>query len=222
MPQAYVEKLAKKHKMTVAAAEKHWSAAKKSAAKEGHEEDFAYVTGIFKKMMGEGAPTPNKNKPVRSTYWKAGMSSARLEADSKAKGDTFHSPKSGPFSLSNNPYAGDKEASAEFMDGYKAYHNTNESARDKVAKAVILVQEAKVQKKLKALKASTFMEFLINEAADNPGVGDFVKFDHDGEKVEGKIARIGKNDAGKKFYTTRIVDGSSKGKVVSVDAAKCS
>lgn len=55
MPTAYVKKLAKKHGMSVGKAEGRWEAAKKQAAKQGHEEDFAYVTGIFKKMMGESA-----------------------------------------------------------------------------------------------------------------------------------------------------------------------
>lgn len=55
MPQPYVQKMAKKHGVTVDKAEQKWAAAKKAAAAEGHGEDFAYVTGIFKKMMGETA-----------------------------------------------------------------------------------------------------------------------------------------------------------------------
>ncbi len=207
MPQAYVKELAKKHNISISAAEDHWNMAKKAAEKEGHGEDYAYVTGIFKKMMGESVTT------------------------------------------------------------------IKESAKDKVLRAVILVQEAKVQQKLRELKASSFKEFLINEAgpfsygskkpksahakevdkkvkdyvnqhnkdfeikddmvgvakktkvkesADNPGIGDFIKFDHNGDKVEGKVSRIGKDADGKKFYTTRIVAGPQKGKVVSVPADKCS
>ena len=53
MPTASVKKLAKKHGMSVGKAEGHWEAAKKRAAKQGHAEDFDYVTAIFKTMMGE-------------------------------------------------------------------------------------------------------------------------------------------------------------------------
>ena len=53
MPQAYVKKLANKHNISVATAEKKWEQAKKSAKKQGHAEDYDYITGIFKKMMHE-------------------------------------------------------------------------------------------------------------------------------------------------------------------------
>lgn len=53
MPQAFVQKLAKQHHMSVAEAEKKWNAAKEDAAKEGKAENYAYITQIFKSRMGE-------------------------------------------------------------------------------------------------------------------------------------------------------------------------
>lgn len=53
MPTAYVKKVASKHGTTVEKTEGKWKAAKKAAAKEGHKDNYAYVTGIFKKMAHE-------------------------------------------------------------------------------------------------------------------------------------------------------------------------
>jgi len=57
MPNSYVTKLADKHGMSVDKAEEHWSKAKDRAAAEGKGDDYAYITGIFKRMMGETAVT---------------------------------------------------------------------------------------------------------------------------------------------------------------------
>lgn len=59
MPTGYVKKLAKKHGVSASTAEKHWGLAKAAAKKEGHGEDYGYVTSIFKNMMHEqvGIPT---------------------------------------------------------------------------------------------------------------------------------------------------------------------
>ncbi len=59
MPTAYVKKLGKKHGVSSATAEKHWANAKVAAKKEGHSEDYAYVTSIFKNMMHEHAYIPS-------------------------------------------------------------------------------------------------------------------------------------------------------------------
>ena len=53
MPTPYVKKLAKKHHTSVGKSEKEWSQAKAVAKKEGKGENFAYITSIYKKMMGE-------------------------------------------------------------------------------------------------------------------------------------------------------------------------
>lgn len=52
---AYVRKLALKKGISVEKAEARWDKAKAQAEKQGRKEDWAYVTGIFKKMMGESA-----------------------------------------------------------------------------------------------------------------------------------------------------------------------
>ena len=57
MPTPYVEKLAKKHGMSVDEAESEWKKAKKDAADSGHSDDYAYITQIFKSRMGETAMT---------------------------------------------------------------------------------------------------------------------------------------------------------------------
>lgn len=54
MPTAYVKQLADKHGVPISTAEERWALAKKQAKKQGHAEEYDYVTGIFKKMMGEG------------------------------------------------------------------------------------------------------------------------------------------------------------------------
>lgn len=53
MPTPYIKKLAKKHHTSVGKSEGRWEKAKQQTAKQGHSEDFAYITGIYKKMMGE-------------------------------------------------------------------------------------------------------------------------------------------------------------------------
>lgn len=59
MPTAYIKKLATKDKSIKGKAldtkelERRWNKAKKIAAEEGHSEEWDYITGIFKKMVGE-------------------------------------------------------------------------------------------------------------------------------------------------------------------------
>jgi hypothetical protein len=53
MPTSYVRQQAKKHGISVDKSEKNWDKAKAIASKKGKEDDFAYVTGIYKKIMGE-------------------------------------------------------------------------------------------------------------------------------------------------------------------------
>lgn len=55
MPTGYVKKLAKKHHTSVGKSESVWEEAKQQAAKAGKSENFAYITSIYKKMMGEDA-----------------------------------------------------------------------------------------------------------------------------------------------------------------------
>jgi len=61
MPTPYVRKMAKKHHKTTAEVEKMWDDAKRSAEHAGHKDDYAYVTGVLKKMLGEGAFTDASN-----------------------------------------------------------------------------------------------------------------------------------------------------------------
>lgn len=70
MPTPYVRKLAKKHGVSTSTAEKHWAKAKAAAKKEGHDEDYAYVTGIFKNMMHESAFIPTLKDLTRGMTFK--------------------------------------------------------------------------------------------------------------------------------------------------------
>lgn len=53
MPLNLVKAAAKKHNISVDKAEKTWKKAKAAAADQGHKEDYAYINGVFQKMLGE-------------------------------------------------------------------------------------------------------------------------------------------------------------------------
>jgi hypothetical protein len=53
MPTAYIQQLAKTHHISTSKSEKRWNLAKKQASKQGHPEEYGYITNIYKKMMGE-------------------------------------------------------------------------------------------------------------------------------------------------------------------------
>ena len=51
MPNNYIQSLSKKHNVSVDQLEKIWDDSKKAAEKEGHKDDYDYITAIFKKMI---------------------------------------------------------------------------------------------------------------------------------------------------------------------------
>lgn len=51
MPTAYIKKVSKETGKSVASLEKKWDAAIAKAKEEGHAENYAYITGIFKNMI---------------------------------------------------------------------------------------------------------------------------------------------------------------------------
>lgn len=53
MPISYVKKTAKKHHISTAKAEHKWNKAKAIAKSQGKEDNYALITGIYKKMIGE-------------------------------------------------------------------------------------------------------------------------------------------------------------------------
>lgn len=55
MPTPYVKKLADKHGVPVSQVEKKWDKAKKIAEDEGHKDNWAYITGVVKRMMNESS-----------------------------------------------------------------------------------------------------------------------------------------------------------------------
>lgn len=57
MPTAFIKKLAKEGKGSAKSLEKKWDEAKARAKEEGRGDDYAYITGIFKRMAGVTAST---------------------------------------------------------------------------------------------------------------------------------------------------------------------
>ena len=53
MPTEYIRKMAEKHGKSLKEAELMWETARKQAEKEGHADNYAYITAIFKNMIGE-------------------------------------------------------------------------------------------------------------------------------------------------------------------------
>lgn len=53
MPNAYIQKLAGKGKHSEDELERRWKKAKGLAADRGEGDNYAYITGIFKRMVGE-------------------------------------------------------------------------------------------------------------------------------------------------------------------------
>ncbi len=53
IPLPYVRQLSKKHNRSTRAGEAKWAEAKAAAEKQGHGDDYGYITAIFKKMMHE-------------------------------------------------------------------------------------------------------------------------------------------------------------------------
>ena len=51
MPTPYIKKLAKEKGVSIRSLESKWDEAKSQAAKEGHKDDYPYITSIFKKMV---------------------------------------------------------------------------------------------------------------------------------------------------------------------------
>jgi hypothetical protein len=50
MPNNYLKKLAKDKSRNIVELEKDWERAKELAKEQGHEDDFGYITAIFKKV----------------------------------------------------------------------------------------------------------------------------------------------------------------------------
>lgn len=53
MPTSYIKKTAKKHHISTSKAEVKWNKAKAIAKKQGQADNYALITGIYKKMIGE-------------------------------------------------------------------------------------------------------------------------------------------------------------------------
>jgi hypothetical protein len=78
MPTPYIQKLAKEGHGSVQHLEKKWDEAKSKAAEQGHAEDYALVTTIFKKLVNASVI---KNGQLAFKI----QAKARLQADKASK-----------------------------------------------------------------------------------------------------------------------------------------
>lgn len=107
MPTAYVRTLAEKGKGTVQELEHKWDRAVDLAADQGHAEDYAYITGIFNRMIGKKKKSAAVQELVNyDTTGRMGMSAqrfpghggllygglSRLSSDQGEKGGSSQSP----------------------------------------------------------------------------------------------------------------------------------
>jgi hypothetical protein len=123
MPTGYVKKLSKKHGVSTSTGEKHWALAKAAAKKEGHGEDYGYVTSIFKKMMHEQIRIPTLKDLIDGMSFKhylvaeADMETPQMRERSEAYKHLERFPQFGelPFKARREL---EKEA-AELVDGYE-------------------------------------------------------------------------------------------------------
>ncbi len=82
MPTEYVKKLAEEHHMSLEEAERRWDEAKEKAKEEGTSRDYyAYVTAIFKSMMGETKEQASKGgqakRPTSKGHGAKGRAAAK-------------------------------------------------------------------------------------------------------------------------------------------------
>jgi hypothetical protein len=65
MPTPYVKKLAKEKGKSVEEVERLWNEAKAQAEKAGHKDDYPYITGILKKMVGASTVSASTKTQVK-------------------------------------------------------------------------------------------------------------------------------------------------------------
>ena len=84
MPSNVVQSFATKTGKSVSEVEKLWDKAKKSAADQGRAEDYAYITGILKNMLGLGEKT---ERVTLKQFLESKKSFNELYEDAQVSGD---------------------------------------------------------------------------------------------------------------------------------------
>ncbi len=135
MPTGYVKKLSKKHGVSTSTGEKHWSMAKAAAKKQGHGEDYGYITSIFKNMMHENCFIPTLKDLTNGMTFKYFLVA---EADAEMPPAKEHSftykhladrfPQFNELSFKNRREL-EKEA-AELLDGYDSLDQEEKDSVD--------------------------------------------------------------------------------------------
>lgn len=85
MPSNVVKSFADKTGKSVSEVESLWDKAKKSAAEQGHAEDYDYITGILKNMLGLGEMT--ERKITLENFLKSDKSFDQFYEDAQVSGE---------------------------------------------------------------------------------------------------------------------------------------
>lgn len=94
MPTPYIKKVAKKHHASVQSTEEKWAKAKRIASQEGKAGNYAYVTGVFKKMSNESSLPTFKSflmveADVESSSGQAMQLTPNVDSDDETNGDVM-------------------------------------------------------------------------------------------------------------------------------------
>lgn len=149
MPAPYVKKLAKKHNMSVSAAEKKWDKAKEQAADQGHEDDYGYITSIFKNMMGESLEEAADPYPQRYYVKFQSLDAAREAHNSMS---SKHARGLEPSAFSTLDRDNGITLTVKNQEGYQNMKQIIDNYRGKIEQ----INES----------ITTFKQFLINESKE--------------------------------------------------------
>lgn len=134
MPTGYVRKLAKKHGVSTSTAEKHWSMAKAAAKKEGHDEDYGYVTSIFKNMMHEKCFIPtlkDLTQGLTFKYFLIAEADEAIEATKERSPAYQHLADRFPQFM-ELPFKARKELEKEATEPLAGYETLDQEEKDSV------------------------------------------------------------------------------------------
>lgn len=166
MPTAYVKKVAKKHKISTAASESNWKKAKSVAKKQGHDGEFAYITSIYKKMVGEDAKLLGLKDFLILSEWDKSD-----EYDSPDDSDEFDEDCEGDECYKDDKLRDFEESYNFMMTGVplieRRYKNLEKSAADVYHRDYMKTKDKKYRKysaKNRARRATPVEEGLLDYA----------------------------------------------------------
>lgn len=161
MPTAYIKTLSRSGKGSVAELEKKWDRAKELAEEEGHAENYAYVTGIFNRMIGKkkaglasGVTQEDINNDItdrmgQTTERRPDYSGQLFGALSGLTPDIRSGDKGGK-KVSGDPFKNSRDISSGTsgrQDGVPNFMNRGEGAGNAVARPDPVARPADIVKK---------------------------------------------------------------------------